>query len=75
MQLKVIAEGVENSSQLAWLQAEGGEEAQGYYFSRPLPTKSITTLLKQGANFLNNPRGKQQARQMDVSRFQFKKTG
>ena len=64
MQLKVIAEGVENFSQLAWLQAEGSEEAQGYYFSRPLPTKDITTLLKQGANFLNNPRGKHQARQM-----------
>jgi EAL domain-containing protein (putative c-di-GMP-specific phosphodiesterase class I) len=62
MQLKVIAEGVENASQLAWLQAEGSEEAQGYYFSRPLPTKGMTELLKQGANFLHNPRGKMQGR-------------
>ena len=62
MQLKVIAEGVETASQLAWLQAEGSEEAQGYYFSRPLSTRAITDLLKQGPNFLHNPRGKQQMR-------------
>jgi diguanylate cyclase (GGDEF)-like protein/PAS domain S-box-containing protein len=56
MQLKVIAEGVENASQLAWLQAEGGEEAQGYFFSRPLPARGMTALLRQGANFLFQPR-------------------
>ena len=62
MQLKVIAERVENASQLAWLQAEGSEEAQGYYFSRPLPVPKMTALLKQRANFLHNPRGKMQGR-------------
>ena len=56
MDLRVIAEGVENASQLAWLQAEGGEEAQGFFFSRPLPAKSMTTLLKLGTNFLLQPR-------------------
>ena len=64
MQLKVIAEGVENVSQLAWLRAEGCEEAQGFYFSRPLPTKGMTSLLKQWANFLHNPRGKVQTRHL-----------
>ena len=62
MQLKVIAEGVENASQLAWLQAEGGEEAQGFFFSRPLPASGMTALLKQGANFLFQPRVAARAR-------------
>ncbi|BCG45703.1 Diguanylate cyclase/phosphodiesterase with PAS/PAC sensor(s) [Citrifermentans bremense] len=64
MQLRVIAEGVENASQLAWLQAEGSEEAQGYYFSRPLPVAKMTSLLKQRANFLHNPRGRMQLKML-----------
>ncbi|MBJ6802127.1 sensor domain-containing protein [Geomonas propionica] len=64
MQLRVIAEGVENASQLAWLQAEGSEEAQGYYFSRPVPVQKMTALLREKANFLHNPRGRLQARQI-----------
>ncbi len=63
MQLKVIAEGVENASQLAWLQAEGSEEAQGFYFSRPLSASRLTPLLKQEANYLHNPRGRLRLRE------------
>jgi diguanylate cyclase (GGDEF)-like protein len=37
MNLKVTAEGVENSDQLAFLKEQNCEEAQGYYYSKPIP--------------------------------------
>lgn len=39
----VIAEGVEESAQLKFLQANGCKYAQGYYFSRPVSAKKILT--------------------------------
>lgn len=44
--LGVIAEGVENQEQLDYLQANGCNEIQGYYFSRPLAVADITKLLE-----------------------------
>ena len=35
--MSVIAEGVENEEQLAFLHSSGADIAQGYYFSKPLP--------------------------------------
>ncbi|MES2932127.1 MAG: EAL domain-containing protein, partial [Pseudomonadota bacterium] len=37
LKLSVIAEGVENAAQLAFLKRHFCDEIQGYYFSRPLP--------------------------------------
>jgi diguanylate cyclase (GGDEF)-like protein len=37
LSMKVLAEGVETSEQLAALQAEGCDEVQGFLFSRPVP--------------------------------------
>ena len=37
MGMHTIAEGVETSGQLAFLRLQGCDEAQGYYFSKPLP--------------------------------------
>jgi diguanylate cyclase (GGDEF)-like protein len=37
LNLKVIAEGVESSAQLAFLMRYGCDEVQGYLFSRPIP--------------------------------------
>lgn len=39
--LQTIAEGVETASQLKFLRLQGCNEAQGYYFSKPLPAKQF----------------------------------
>jgi diguanylate cyclase len=42
----VIAEGVETMEQLAFLQAHGCDEGQGYYFSRPAAAHQFANLLE-----------------------------
>jgi diguanylate cyclase (GGDEF)-like protein len=44
--LTVIAEGVEEASQLAFLRKHHCEEMQGYYFSRPLAGSDMENLLR-----------------------------
>jgi EAL domain-containing protein (putative c-di-GMP-specific phosphodiesterase class I) len=43
--LKVVAEGVETPGQLAFLLAEGCDEAQGFLFSRPLSAADMAMVL------------------------------
>ncbi len=45
LKLKVIAEGVETQEQLDYLKAQGCDEVQGYYLSRPLPPEAVTKML------------------------------
>ena len=45
LKLKVVAEGVETPSQLAFLKAHHCEEGQGYFYSHPLIAEDFATLL------------------------------
>jgi diguanylate cyclase (GGDEF)-like protein/PAS domain S-box-containing protein len=48
LKLRVIAEGVETQEELAFLQVLHCDEAQGYYFSRPVPPQEFVKLLEAG---------------------------
>jgi diguanylate cyclase (GGDEF)-like protein len=47
LHLKVLAEGVETVEQLEFLRSLSCQAAQGYLFSKPLPTAAMTELLQQ----------------------------
>jgi len=48
LKLRVVAEGVETQQELAFLQAHHCDEAQGYYFSRPVFPQEFAKLLETG---------------------------
>ncbi|GAB4255894.1 MAG: hypothetical protein Kow0065_04270 [Methylomicrobium sp.] len=48
LNLKIIAEGVEDAEQLAHYQHKGCDMIQGYYFSRPIPAAQFADLLCRG---------------------------
>jgi predicted signal transduction protein with EAL and GGDEF domain len=41
LQMRVTIEGVENADQVAFVRDIGGDEAQGYYFGRPMPANDL----------------------------------
>ncbi|MDQ6970539.1 MAG: EAL domain-containing protein [Mariprofundus sp.] len=47
LNLSVIAEGVEQKNQLDWLECNGCDAIQGYYFSRPLAVDAFEALMLQ----------------------------
>ncbi|MDD5329763.1 MAG: EAL domain-containing protein [Sulfuricella sp.] len=53
LKMQVIAEGVETEAQLAHLSAQGCDEIQGYYFSRPLPAEDFAALVRDGLKWGN----------------------
>jgi len=48
MRMHVIAEGVETPAQLEFLRANGCDQMQGYYFSRPVPAEEYARMLCEG---------------------------
>ena len=48
--LQTIAEGVETVEQLDYLRAQGCNEAQGYYFNKPMPAAEIESLFYWSQN-------------------------
>lgn len=47
LKLRVVAEGVETSSQEAFLRSKLCDEIQGFYISRPLPPQELVSLLRE----------------------------
>ena len=54
LNLKVIAEGVENEAQMSFLRAHQCDEIQGYYFSKPLPLDEVADKLRGNAPDANS---------------------
>jgi diguanylate cyclase (GGDEF)-like protein len=48
LDIEVIAEGVENEAQARFLSSAGCNQAQGYYYSRPVDANAATALLLRG---------------------------
>ncbi|WP_295051396.1 EAL domain-containing protein [Sulfuricurvum sp.] len=53
LNLRVIAEGVEEEYQMEYLKERGCEFYQGYYFSKPIPEKAFFELLQKNNGVIN----------------------
>ena len=58
LNLKVIAEGVEDEAQMSFLRAHQCDEIQGYYFSKPLAVDKVAGKLRSNSP---EPRARAQA--------------
>jgi diguanylate cyclase (GGDEF)-like protein/PAS domain S-box-containing protein len=61
LKLRVIAEGVETRTEMEFLKAHHCDEAQGYYFSKPVPARQFAELLERGVGRMTARRGRSSA--------------
>lgn len=62
LNITVTAEGIEDESQMAWLQAQQCDQFQGYLFSRPLPSDKFCMWYKNHHTTYNHINYQQQAK-------------
>ncbi|HEX5684029.1 MAG TPA: EAL domain-containing protein [Ideonella sp.] len=55
LRMKVVAEGVETPEQMAYLRAQGCDEIQGYFLSKPITADEISRFLKRDPHCLVTP--------------------
>lgn len=55
LNMKVIAEGVENNENLEFLRSIQCDELQGNIISHPLPAEEVVSLLQEGKNYFSPP--------------------
>ena len=54
LNLKLVAEGIEEPDQAAFLAEKGCQEGQGYLFGRPMPSEDFQALLAAGQVYEKN---------------------
>src|SRR5690606_24545410 len=49
LDMEVVAEGIETKEQALQLQVQGCDNAQGYYYSRPIPLEELRNIIDRPA--------------------------